>query len=387
MSHTTFLQRAVRPGSFEFSWLCGSAVFVATVAVLVIVTSVLAGNEFRWTTQIDGREVTAEEYEAWQQHARGDQCERLRVGSPVMEPQNTWSNLSYVLVGLLILCRAPLTTGKLLGVYLILVGFTSGLYHASNYGSHNAVDYQKWDIAALNAGLLAMTHFAVDAVCRRFIPEEYARFKARFLPSLIRFGWVFFAPALLGWGMAANRTRFGLFDSTTSFIIFVSVLVALVFAILIVTFSSVENHSKHASVVNDLQRNHYTPGSGRPGGSPTPGFLTFLFHNIWGSLLLTLTIAGLAFFVRLGDGQGGGACRSLLHAYPDIVQQHPEIPVKFPELAGSHLPKLLCSPDSPLQAHAAWHVLSALTLLLAYDLFARVCWKAGRLIAKGFFDG
>lgn len=45
--------------------------------------------------------------------------------------------------------------------------------------------------------------------------------------------------------------------------------------------------------------------------------------------------------------------------------------------------RCLCTPDSPVQAHAVWHALMATAVVLAYELFAYVEGRAGVISAKG----
>lgn len=60
-------------------------------------------------------------------------CER-RLCAWISEPANTWSNIIFIVVGILILieCRKRnLGSIKLLGAFSILLGFMSGFYHAT----------------------------------------------------------------------------------------------------------------------------------------------------------------------------------------------------------------------------------------------------------------
>ncbi|MEK6554677.1 MAG: ceramidase domain-containing protein, partial [Bdellovibrionota bacterium] len=60
-------------------------------------------------------------------------CER-QLCSWIREPANTWSNLAYIIIGIMILieCRkANLGPQRILGFFAILLGLMSGFYHAS----------------------------------------------------------------------------------------------------------------------------------------------------------------------------------------------------------------------------------------------------------------
>lgn len=58
----------------------------------------------------------------------------------VREPQNTWSNLAFVLVGALIFARDRSAFARLLGAALVALGLASGLYHASLSPAWRTVD-------------------------------------------------------------------------------------------------------------------------------------------------------------------------------------------------------------------------------------------------------
>ena len=353
MASSTFLRRAVRPGSFEFAWLCGSTCFVALVAVAVIVYAAASKSGFRWVPT-----DKAEAYYAETQPARGEQCENLETHLPTMEPQNSWSNLAYLLVGLLVLCRCPHKTGKVFGVYLMLLCVSSGLYHASLKPT-----WQLLDIAALNAVLFSLIFFAVHVVANRFARDAYeatlGQLRLPILPAL----FVLLAPGVMGYLVALHRTEISLFESTTAFIICVGALLSLVLTCFVVIYSCNENLQRHSSVINDLHPDGFTAAPAPHIGRPNLGFFqrvrywtgeawSYLLHNLWGSMLLILLVASVAFFLRLNDGNG----------------------------------KPLCAPNAWVQAHALWHIFSAVTLLLGYDLFARLSREPARLVTKSHSD-
>jgi hypothetical protein len=288
-----------------------------------------------------------------------DQCERPRDHSWIVELQNTLSNAGYALAGTLILLRAGTWAGHLFGANLLILGLMSALYHATL--SHEMP--QVLDVAWVYAALLALSVYASYVLIQRRQPltipslavyisgsvwvlvgliitllyggEGFAAFASlsvfvigagflcflfdRFLPAL---GWTIGLIVILGVGIPA----FGL-------------LIKLklhwnsdpVFAILIVLLI--------------LQ-------------------LVYLFAGAkkldWGRLawelpvIVTPLIIGLV--CRLGDGYnvtGKGETR--------IVAR-----------------KFLCDPDGFFQAHAHWHLLGAVALLLGYDLLSQFQTRRGK---------
>lgn len=386
MPKTTFLQRALRPGSIEFTWLCSTTVLVGLTAVLVITTALMKANDFHWamingfsdpaTHQTVGKSVSEQEYLDQHETGRGDQCERLKPSSVTREFQNSWSNLAYVYAGLLVLCRSRRLSGWALGAHFILVGITSGLYHASNYGSLDPIDFQKWDVAALNAALISMLMFAIEQTLSRFLPRLYGEFCRTLGGFIVRLACILVLPMALGTTMATFRTSVPVFNSTVTFVVFVGALFALVCGIVVMVFSSVQNHSDYADIVNDLDPSGYDPYNPFASGGIRPLVANWLqtkfVHNIWGWLAIIIAVAGAAFFFRLNDGRDSAPCGKLLQKYPDILTAHPTIRTEFKDLLEDAQPKMCCWEDGAIQAHALWHILSAATLLLGYDLFARL---------------
>ena len=396
MANSTFRQRAGNIGSFEFAWLCATVVFIALTAVLVIIYKLEANQGFVWPLTIDGTTYNPKEFGAIQQTARGDQCERLHADSPIMERQNTWSNLAYLYAGLLIIFRcAPFAkapprnprsfTGFMVGCYLSILCVFSGLYHASNTS-----EWQTRDVAGLDAALVAVIYFAIDTICRKFARTDYDGFKRNYLlpfipeeiSKYIRIAWVIVSPAIIGGFMASKRISVGgIYDSTNSFILFISILISMVFAILVAAHASIELQVQHSNLIDDLRSPGFRLGPPDPSPANPSSFWEhfcaffvntrkFLLHNIWGSLLCTLTVAGLSFYFRLSDGQG------------NVLVWHEATKTCSQTMESNSL----CSADGFIQAHAVWHVLSALALLMGYDLFARLCHQPSRVIAKGFAD-
>lgn len=70
-------------------------------------------------------------------------CEATQC-SWISEPANTWSNLGYLLVGLMVWSqcwRSPQRDLRALGPLLVLMGLLSGLYHASNLYPTQLLDF------------------------------------------------------------------------------------------------------------------------------------------------------------------------------------------------------------------------------------------------------
>jgi hypothetical protein len=99
---------------------------------------------------------------------RQDQCEELHVDSLVLEPQNTWSNVGYLLAGLLVLYRSGTLRGAAVGALLCVAAIASGLYHAV------PTDYtlQKLDVASLYWVLLALIAYAILSLDVHFHARE-----------------------------------------------------------------------------------------------------------------------------------------------------------------------------------------------------------------------
>ncbi|MEO8075537.1 MAG: ceramidase domain-containing protein [Acidobacteriota bacterium] len=228
--------------------------------------------------------------------SRGDQCETLNLGGSILEPQNTWSNVGYLLAGLLIFYRSRRLRSVVVGLFLCLTGVFSAMYHAVPTNG----TLQMLDIAAVNWVLLAMIGYAVLSLDLHFYgnPRDVVYEKLIAVISLV-----------LGTVMAVTRTEFALFESTLATVSLVVVLVALLLW-------------------------GYVGGKDPKSNLSTYEKITFL------TVVIIIAIPTALF--RLFDGLEKG------------------------------VEKALCDPDGLFQAHAAWHMLSALLLLIAFDYFARV---------------
>jgi hypothetical protein len=228
---------------------------------------------------------------------RGDQCEELNADGAIFEPQNTWSNLGYVLAGLMIFYRARRLLSMAVGLFLCLTGVFSAMYHAV---PTNAT-LQMLDIAAVNWILLAMLGHAALSLQRHFHGTELDVVLEKLLAII---------SLVLGTVMAITRTSFVLFESTTATVTLVGVLAIFMCC--------------GYFAAKDLRASLSTYEK-----------VTYL------SGVLMLAPFTAAF--RLLDGR-----------YSD----------------GSEKP--LCDAEGIFQAHALWHLLGALLLLIAFDYFARV---------------
>lgn len=121
-------------------------------------------------------------------------CER-QLCAWIREPANTWSNLAFVIVGILILieCRkSNFGSQKILGVFAILLGLMSGFYHASgslvgeivdfssmflisvylisaNYSRLYSWTQQKAYMAALGLGLITIAILIIEPLSGSFL--------------------------------------------------------------------------------------------------------------------------------------------------------------------------------------------------------------------------
>lgn len=132
------------------------------LAIIVVTVMFLAAIDHRWTlptSTFDGDIANLR---------REDQCERLRIDSIVLEPQNTWSNLGYLAAGLFIVYRSRKLRGIAAGAFLCVTGIASGMYHAV------PVNYtlQKLDVASIYWLLLALIGYAILSLEVHFHARE-----------------------------------------------------------------------------------------------------------------------------------------------------------------------------------------------------------------------
>jgi hypothetical protein len=282
----------------------------------------------------------------------GDQCEQPKDNGVIVERQNTWSNLAYLLAGIFVLVRARTAVGRFYGGNLVLLSFMSGLYHATlGHGMPQALDVA-WVYAVLfslilklssaftqtsDLGRLSWWQWAIAGAIQLvlFFVATFAFEKTQVLAFLILSllvvpliqGALFLIVRTTGrptpwywWGvMTLLLTFFGFlikkatgWDSDAVF----PILVGNIFVLfLLVTFDALKR--------DDVK-----------GMFPWP--------LVW-EIGLIVVVTGLGFTFRLTDG------------YREDTTQ-----------------KILCSPGGLFQAHAWWHILSALALLLVYDVVTQL---------------
>jgi hypothetical protein len=256
---------------------------------------------------------------------RQDQCEDLNYTNPakhegkVFEIQNTWSNAGYLFAGLLILFCSSKPLGLAVGAQLCILAIFSGLYHATlQNGSNNTIDAQTWDVAGIYFVLWALIIYGVQSVFLR--GRLFASVGSPVLTMATEI-LVAVLAMVAGYVMASTRMDVCLFDSTTATFVFVAVL------IVITVYQMCRLGFLWKAAINPFRI--FWPEEKQ---SNTDRLLRAYF---WGFIAFGIP----AVFFRLNDGHG----------------------------------KLLCKPDGMLgflQAHAMWHVLSAVVLLVGYNFFA-----------------
>jgi hypothetical protein len=171
---------------------------------------------------------------------------------------------------------------------------------------------QTMDVAWVYCEMLSLIFDGVDCVVQRFgYPmRQWLKFT------------LFIVTYVLGLIMAVLRTKISVFDSTNAFVQMAMVLFGLAAA----GGSRLES-SYDSSTADGPSLAAFTRSS---------DFMLAL------SILLGV-FATSAFTFRLLDGKGDGGA-----------------------------PKAFCSPNSVVQAHALWHILSAAAILLTYEIYARI---------------
>ncbi len=283
--------------SKPYMWAVAGSIMLGVLIVCIVASSLASSSRQFPTSRAELAKI------------HGDQCERPRSSSSVVEPENTWSNLAYLLAGLLILLRARSLPAILFGANLCVLALFSGLYHATLRDLPQVMDVA-WVYCALFAAIL----FALYTLARlnRTDPPWWV--------------WVGLVVILDILGFVIKRW-FG-WDSTIVFIVLVVLMTLLLVCL----------------VVSSAVQGKITAQFGRDYG--------WLYLSL--ELLVVSAVAGLGFMFRLGDG--------------------------YTVKGGNVTEKFLCHPDSFFQAHALWHILSAVALLLAYDLFCQ--FQQGNNIAR-----
>jgi len=280
----------------------------------------------------------------------GDQCERPVDRGWMVEVQNTLSNASYALAGMLILMRAGSWAGIMFGANLLVLGAMSALYHATL--GHRAP--QVLDVAWVYAALLALSVYASYVLVQRGQP-----FKVPIL-ALVICGLLYLAlgivtAALFEWsgfiaflGVSLFVAGFGLLCFIGEKVLEAFVWVAVPFLAVCIPLLGVfikaefgwDSDAVFAILVVLLiiQLVLIVAGAETIDG----------WRLAW-ELPLIGVLLGLGLLFRLGDGYDGERVGDVL-----TVTR-----------------KMFCDPDGAFQAHAHWHLIGGVALLMAYDLLTQ----------------
>jgi len=180
---------------------------------------------------------------------REDQCELLAStsdpGAAVLEPQNTWSNFAYLVVGAVILYRSRTLLGAMVGLNLEFEFLFSSLYH-----SKLTSGFQTIDVAWIYVLLLSLIAYGIQSLLSRKVslfaefPEDTA------YPT-------FTAPVFIALGICTVVIALGIlmevlsFESTRTTSVLVGVVAALLIAGLI--FAGLPGGNAGAIVVTIVQ--------------------------------------------------------------------------------------------------------------------------------------
>ncbi len=272
---------------------------------------------------------------------REDQCEPLTTdkdpNAVVLEPQNTWSNWAYLLVGVVILYRSRNLLGAFVGLNLAFEFLFSALYHGKLTDST-----QFMDVAWIYVLLLSLIVWASQSVFvwvydapRAGSSEPLARdwVSATGHPYLDYKVLVTLGAALstVGLGIAIRCIHP---DSTRATLGLAFILAIVMFLVYL------------WKLISLLLRFVWPPE------------LPPWHWDHWLEFGLMVVVGITALVVRLSDGISDGQ------------------------------DKWLCSRhEGTLQAHAVWHVLSALLVLVVYDFFCRLYFpEQGRVFTNWLAD-
>lgn len=298
-------RRAMANGdtTFRNKWLLALGIWLGLCVFFLIMSAVI---DVRWTPPTTGN--------------RPDQCELLSLGGTVLEPQNTWSNVGYLLAGTLVLVFSTKPLGLAMGGLGVLALF-SGFYHASLQKNPQTMDVA-WIYVVLWLTLCYGAQSVLNFLRKRRI--------GRWVETVAIVGSV-----ILGCLMAVWRNDVCPFDSTTAVIIFAILIFAMCFRQMYVLRTNWREIWRIWLV--------FLPDDPSEERNSGP-----LRRYIWIGLPITV----LSFIFRLYDGDGKFLC--LPHGMLSFIQ-----------------------------AHACWHVLSGATLLILYDFFAWLSADERRVFGYG----
>jgi len=305
---------------------------------------------------------------------RSDQCEAIPERGLLAEPQNTLSNLMYLFAGLCVIVRAfragfsaHRLPALVVGVSFCFLAAMSGYYHAtlndiSAAGTLPRCDSddfrwpQKLDIVGVYLSLFAIVLYGLDRVLRKRI--ELSPFNVAAIGIAI-------VVAVLCWIIPARGTGPETHPALTGISIW---LLCGLFGALLAAFVVWPPPSWALwltwcgmlllfGIFSGLMRIEF-------------GFDSDLVFPVLVGMLLSVT----ALSVLLSDASLGrrwslGELLLLLSAFTVgiVMRVLDGAPHKGMEITTHPL----CSPHAVLQAHATWHVMSGLALLLTYELIER----------------
>ncbi len=332
------------------SWGIGSSLGLLVFFIFLAGVAIFNSNNVTYPRDDKGLELY-----------HGDQCERPVDHGWMVEVQNTLSNAGYALAGTLILIRAASWSGLMLGANLLILGLMSALYHATlGHGTP-----QQLDVAWVYAALLALSVYASFVLVQRQQPLKIPIVAAIVCGGL----WLALGitmPILFGWPGLAAFFGLSIFVVGAGVLCYVSDRILPAFVWITVPFLAVG-----IPLLGLLMKISFGWDSDAVFAILISLLIIQLVATISGAeafdgwrlawelpTILLLLVVGLVF--RLGDGysaMGSGDARTVGR-------------------------KFLCDPDGPFQAHAGWHLLGALALLLGYDLLSQFQSGRGKGIDK-----
>lgn len=274
-----------------------------------------------------------------------DQCERPKDQGRLVEVQNTLSNAAYALAGMFVLLCVTSWAGHMLGINLILLSIFSGLYHATL--THLM---QVFDVAWVYAALMSLSVYISYVQMQIERPYGFPRIYWIAGGGLLAAGFIilpvlFHSEALL---TLISLICLTLFVATVAALLWVvrNWITELGYVVIPALFVGVP-------ILGYLMRDKF----GWDSDAVFPILILLLIVQLLmlgaAARSINWNVAGLELGVLMLAILPGFLFR-LLDGYHDNGTR-----------------KALCSPDLAFQAHAYWHLLSAVALLLAYDFVAR----------------
>lgn len=279
-----------------------------------------------------------------------DQCERPVDRNWMVEVQNTLSNASYALAGTLILLRAGSWAAHMFGANLLVLGAMSALYHATL--GHRLP--QTLDVAWVYAALLALSVYASYILMQR--PKPFGLPLPATIACIVLFvGLGILTPVLFKLASLAAFFGISLMVAAFAALCLIGEKVLGAFVWITVPFLAVG-----IPLLGIFIKSEFGWDSDAVFTILVVLLIIQLVMIISGSdavdglrlaweLALIGVLFGLGLLFRLGDGYNG-------------VRDGDVLTVTR---------KLLCDPDGAFQAHAHWHLIGGIALLMAYDLLTQ----------------